>query len=131
MDRCDPRMHRDYMRDPKEKIDFVATPGGVVETPGPRSETNTEDRKFIKGSSNSDSEPHTGGDDDDYEPGDFEFEERVDNIDKGDGRKGLSSWARITWVTWFSSPTQSSHTNWRWCGRGHTKWSTPTASLSL
>ena len=56
--------------------EFVATPRGGVATPGPRSEPNTDDRDFIKGSDESDSDmPPLDGDDDDYQPGDSEFED--------------------------------------------------------
>lgn len=64
---------------PKEKLEFAATPGGGVATPGPHSESNTEDRDFIKDSDESESEPHTKDDDDNYQPGDSEFEESDDD----------------------------------------------------
>ena len=65
--------------DPKAKLDFVTTPGGDVETPGPRSEPDTDDRDFIKDSDEGESEPHVKDDDDDYQPGDSEFEESDDD----------------------------------------------------
>ena len=64
---------------PKEKLEFAATPGGGVATPGPRSEPNTDDRDFIKDSDEGESEPRAKDDDDSYQPGDSEFEDSDDD----------------------------------------------------
>ena len=58
--------------------EFVPTPRGGVATPGPRSESDTDDRNFIKGSDESDNMSPLD-DDEDYQPGDSEFEDSDDN----------------------------------------------------
>ena len=72
--------------------EFVATPHGGVATPGPHSEPDTSDsdRNFIKRSSESDSGP-PALDDDDYEPGDSEFE---DSSSEGDDEDAAADAAR-------------------------------------
>ena len=61
--------------------EFVTTPRGGVATPGPRSEPNTDDRDFIKGPDESDSDMSALDDDDDYQPGDSEFEDSGEDSD--------------------------------------------------